>query len=852
MENNGIFFSNFEKSLLSYPNVEELIKLEIFSENFKNVLKKFRDMTADIFCCDEFMKEINQNLDSTYLGEFFNELKNLITKEEKTIDTSNLSNFLLKIKEFNEKQLEKYSKYEIFVSNLIILYLFLQESVYGPSFFFIKETEKVDFVSQLNRFNNHFFFQIEKWVEDTGLQSQMIEYLSISGEEPYKHIKLLIFYVIVYDTLLNNSKIFENLEDDEILLNLWKSRVLFLQNKFLKEPVGILKEKIFDLLKLINSNEKLKTLEKNQLGLIKLEHSYYMLKYYKYKECENLVEGAKEDFNLKINLTGRLGRKTKYQVFDSAILVIEAQSSTLNTNKNSQEENPLTVKLDEENPLLESPNITDTTELISSDLSVYDHSYISAFIHLLHRSEPDEDLLREVILTYTNKCLNNSYDWLVYSKILLHRSLAENRKSKTIERSLLQIQSLCEQYNDRNPTPYNRLKFYFSLDYPLIWNLKKSYAEMFMTYGALLTAFEIFNELGMYEECVNCLYAAGKNDRAQQFAETIITKYQDPSVYCVLGEIQNKEEMFHKALEISKNKYIRAYRCLGKFFYVQNKIEEAAKWYEKALEINPLFPNVWFTLGCIYLKLANWTNAARAFSRCVQIDESNGEAWANLGSAFNQMNKGSEAIKCLEEGFKQSRDWRICENLMMMAGAHNELLKMITAINQLFMMDKHDRIKPNVFYKLITMFLTNTYDKLIDTDPVQCMRYRDRIYDIFEKYSQKDGLNSEIWDLYALFIESVELEACKGKISEQEKQTVYKRLTEIRLKQCRNIMIEDIWEKDEKMMEKIKSILEKINKEIKRISDENYIKELNHFVNNINGKIEKYYKTKEFNESLMK
>ena len=44
-----------------------------------------------------------------------------------------------------------------------------------------------------------------------------------------------------------------------------------------------------------------------------------------------------------------------------------------------------------------------------------------------------EDINREIILSYSEKGLETSFDWLVYSKLLLHRSLAESKSTKKIE-----------------------------------------------------------------------------------------------------------------------------------------------------------------------------------------------------------------------------------------------------------------------------------------------------------------------------------------------------------------------------------------------------------------------------------
>lgn len=49
--------------------------------------------------------------------------------------------------------------------------------------------------------------------------------------------------------------------------------------------------------------------------------------------------------------------------------------------------------------------------------------YVTALINHLKFSQPDEDLLREVILAYAGKSLEKSHDWLVYSKLLLQKAL---------------------------------------------------------------------------------------------------------------------------------------------------------------------------------------------------------------------------------------------------------------------------------------------------------------------------------------------------------------------------------------------------------------------------------------------
>lgn len=218
-----------------------------------------------------------------------------------------------------------------------------------------------------------------------------------------------------------------------------------------------------------------------------------------------------------------------------------------------------------------------------------------------------------------------------------------------------------------------------------------------------------------------------------------------------------------------------------------------------------------------------------------------------MGIAYTQQKKTKEALKCFEEGFKRSRNnWRICENMMFLSIDNKDLNKLLIAINNMYSMEKHELLKPNIFYNMINIFLTN-FEKFNEK---QADYYKDKIYNIFEKYSMKTGTIPEIWDLYALFIESVELQTQKNNISEEDKQLYYRAIMELRLKQARSLMVAG-WDKDEAIMTKVQKVInERIKPEIDRIKDKEYSNELVYFNKNIEDKIEKYYKLKEYEAEM--
>lgn len=61
-------------------------------------------------------------------------------------------------------------------------------------------------------------------------------------------------------------------------------------------------------------------------------------------------------------------------------------------------------------------------------------------------------------------------------------------------------------------------------------------------------------------------------------------------------------------------------RAVPDSFFVLRQFEAAASAYEQALRINFLFPKTWFALGCAYIRLDRYQDAATAFTRCIHLD----------------------------------------------------------------------------------------------------------------------------------------------------------------------------------------------------------------------------------------
>ncbi|TVU03044.1 hypothetical protein EJB05_51427, partial [Eragrostis curvula] len=71
-------------------------------------------------------------------------------------------------------------------------------------------------------------------------------------------------------------------------------------------------------------------------------------------------------------------------------------------------------------------------------------------------------------------------------------------------------------------------------------------------------------------------------------------------------------------------------RSLARSAYNRNDFYTSKTLWESALALNSLFPDGWFAYGTVAWKDKDLDKAVDAFSRSVQIDPENGEAWNNI------------------------------------------------------------------------------------------------------------------------------------------------------------------------------------------------------------------------------
>ena len=270
--------------------------------------------------------------------------------------------------------------------------------------------------------------------------------------------------------------------------------------------------------------------------------------------CLPSLTKVKNITNFEFVMTGARATRTKYQQKAHAGLIIIAKSLTfqkfaINTNSVAPETFALESDLLLEKPHFESLTDEPLDEQIYSkrpkldlgsgyeedkllplalrqeniprslldldpnnqpNLSDYDNIQLLLRLYTIKNTTPAKDpLVEEELTALLSRILyqNGEKNWSIFARSLWERSIIETTKAKTIERGLLQMQSLVEELDlkiksklipnsDEINVP-SRLSYIHQLPFLPRWELDATLAEKYMSLGILKSAVEIYERLGM-------------------------------------------------------------------------------------------------------------------------------------------------------------------------------------------------------------------------------------------------------------------------------------------------------------------------------------------------------------------
>jgi tetratricopeptide (TPR) repeat protein len=230
---------------------------------------------------------------------------------------------------------------------------------------------------------------------------------------------------------------------------------------------------------------------------------------------------------------------------------------------------------------------------VDGKLDVIDQAILLGLCLDVSNSNPSDGLTNEEMQPYIDRVLCNPLNWMVYSTALLERAWLECEVSRVRDRAVLQMQALVDQHTTRltltqsssqaieeSAKAEERLEFLHSLAFPPRWELQRDLADRYRSLGVIGSAKQIYEELEMWDDTVECYTLLDQRNRAETIIRKELQRRPTPMMWCCLGDIkQGMEQLrcYERSWVLSKGRFARAKRSLGRHFFEMKPTDPIAE-----------------------------------------------------------------------------------------------------------------------------------------------------------------------------------------------------------------------------------------------------------------------------------
>ncbi len=110
-----------------------------------------------------------------------------------------------------------------------------------------------------------------------------------------------------------------------------------------------------------------------------------------------------------------------------------------------------------------------------------------------------------------------------------------------------------------------------------------------------------------------------------------------------------------------KQGYVEAVHTLGTIYLTQKQSHQALGSFKEVIRLRPRSQSGWFNLGLAESGSENFIEAINAYKRALDLGPTKGAINLNIGAAYDELEKGSQAIaftRTARKLFSENREWR--------------------------------------------------------------------------------------------------------------------------------------------------------------------------------------------------
>jgi pentatricopeptide repeat protein len=307
-------------------------------------------------------------------------------------------------------------------------------------------------------------------------------------------------------------------------------------------------------------------------------------------------EAGRKAASLHVEMTGAMGKRTKFQQRSIAQMVVKATTirsveliaNATGADKGGAEESvgtkPHTEGQSEDSILFEHTQYDAEEDKLEGEESLVGEqlSVLLALCLDVKNSNPKDGLTTEEMRPYVERVLIHPYNWTIYSTGLLQRAWLDFESTYARDRATLQLQALVDQHGqtltytqlsrdaiEKSAGVVERLRYLHCVVYPPRWELRKDLAMKYQELGILVSASELFMSLELWDDVVECYSRMGR----RKDALAVVQEQRDkgcpptPRMLCSIGNLLEAPEStkyYEEAWELSGGRYAKAMRSAGR------------------------------------------------------------------------------------------------------------------------------------------------------------------------------------------------------------------------------------------------------------------------------------------------